>query len=239
MARRLFLLAPFLALLALGFQSAAFSQAAQSAASTQVQGLAPQLVEFAGSQQNFQSLVDGLAGGVPVTLSTLAADGSMQTTTFTPNGTLTAAQIAQTLEAARQQLISRGISAPTAQQIGVTLAGGALPTIAGTVQVTGLVPVTAAATPTAAAGGTRNLSDDTSLRARSDSTLPSRSDSTLPRGIADSPEALVNGVATSPATPFTAGTPNAASPFISTTPATATGRSNTPVNRFGGTAGAR
>ena len=86
----------------------------------QNQGLAPQLVVFAGSQQNFQSLVDGLAAGVPVTLVTQSADGSTQTTTFTPNGTLTAAQVAQTLEAARQQLISRGIAAPTAEQIGVT-----------------------------------------------------------------------------------------------------------------------
>jgi hypothetical protein len=132
----------FLLLLGLGFQSPAFSQTTPSAVSVQVLGLAPQLVDFAGSQANFQSLVNGLAGGVPVTLVTPLADGTTQTVTFTPNGTLTAAQIAQTLEAARQQLISRGIAAPTAEQIGVTLAGGSLPTFAGNVPVTGLVPVT-------------------------------------------------------------------------------------------------
>ena len=131
----------------------AFSQSpAPSADSTEVQGLAPQLVLFAGSDQNFRSLVDGLAAGQPVTLVTQTADGFTQTATFTPVGTLTPLQIAQTLEAARQQLISRGIAAPTAQQIGITLAGGALPTTAGNVQVTGLVPVVNGSTPSSSAG---------------------------------------------------------------------------------------
>ena len=147
MARRLLLLF----LLATGFQVPALAQTARRAVSVEVQGLAPQLVDFAGSPQNFQSLVNGLAGGVPVTLVTLAPDGSTQTTTFTPNGTLNPAQVAQTLEAARQALISRGIAAPTAQQIGATLGGGALPIFAGNVQVTGLVPVTAAPVSTSTA----------------------------------------------------------------------------------------
>lgn len=116
-----------------------------SAVSLDVQRLAPQLVAFAGSEANFQSLVNGLAGGFPVTLVTPTADGFTQTATFTPSGTLSAPQIAQTLEAARQQLISRGIATPTAQQLGVTLAGGTLPTAVGNLQVTGLVPVAASA----------------------------------------------------------------------------------------------
>lgn len=131
----------------------AFSQTtAPSAESTEVQGIAPQLVAFAGSTQNFQSLVDGLATGQPVTLVTQTPDGFTQTVTFTPVGTLTPLQIAQTLEAARQQLISRGVAAPSAQQIGITLAGGTLPTTAGNVQVTGLVPVVNGSTPSSSTG---------------------------------------------------------------------------------------
>jgi len=130
----------------------AFSQTTPSAESAEVLGLAPQLVPFAGSTQNFQSLVDGLAAGQPVTLVTQTPDGFTQTVTFTPVGTLTPLQIAQTLEAARQQLISRGIAAPSAQQIGIALAGGTLPTTAGNVQVTGLVPVVNGTTPSSSAG---------------------------------------------------------------------------------------
>lgn len=134
-----FFLALFLGALAPTF---ALAQAmTPSAASLDVQRLAPQLVSFAGSEANFQSLVNGLAGGFPVTLVTPTADGFTQTATFTPSGTLSSQQVAQTLEAARQQLISRGIANPTAQQLGVTLAGGTLPTALGNLQVTGLVPV--------------------------------------------------------------------------------------------------
>ena len=52
----------------------------------QVERLAPQLVGFAGSPGNFESLVNGLAAGVPVTLTTATADGVTQTVTFTPPG---------------------------------------------------------------------------------------------------------------------------------------------------------
>ena len=82
--------------------------------SLQVTRLAPQLVSFAGSQANFDSLVNGLALGAAVTLSTVLPDGQVQTVSFTPRGTMTATQIAQTLETARQDLISRGVAAPTA-----------------------------------------------------------------------------------------------------------------------------
>src|SRR5690348_2103020 len=90
-----------------------------TAASTasQVQALAPQLVAFAGSDANFAALVNGLAVGAPVTLTTPLANGGAQTFTFTPAGTMSAVQIAQTLETARQALISRGVATPTAQQL--------------------------------------------------------------------------------------------------------------------------
>ena len=47
-----------------------FHANAQVATSLEVQRLAPQLVAFAGGDANFANLVNGLALGAPVTLST-------------------------------------------------------------------------------------------------------------------------------------------------------------------------
>lgn len=104
-----------------------------------VQQLAPQLALFAGSQANFQSLVTGLAQGTPVQLTTTLPNGLTQVVTFTPGAPMSPLQIAQTLETARQQLIGLGIATPTAEQIGVALMGGAIPTALGSSQVPGLL----------------------------------------------------------------------------------------------------
>ena len=82
-----------------------------------VQRLAPQLIAFAGSDANFQNLVNGLANGTPVQLTTTLSNGFSQTVTFTPSALGSPAQIAQILEAARQQLIGLGIGAPTAERV--------------------------------------------------------------------------------------------------------------------------
>ena len=108
----------------------------------EVQRLAPQLVAFAGGDANFQNLVNGLAAGTLVTLSTALPTGGTQAVTFTPSGSMTALQIAQTLETVRQSLIARGIATPTAQQLATALVGGALPTALGTTQVNGVVAAT-------------------------------------------------------------------------------------------------
>ena len=111
-----------------------------------VQRLAPQLVAFAGSEANFQNLVNGLANGTPVQLTTTLTSGFSQTVTFTPSSLGSPAQIAQILEAARQQLIGLGIGAPTAEQIGFTLMGGVVPTPLGGTQVGGLANAQATTT---------------------------------------------------------------------------------------------
>ena len=111
-----------------------------------VQQIAPQLVTFAGSQINFESLVNGLALGTPVQLVSVLPTGATQTVTFTPSGTLNANQIARVLEATRQQLIGLGISSPTAQQLGAALVGGTVPTAFGG------SPVAGALNPGSAAG---------------------------------------------------------------------------------------
>src|SRR5690348_13380435 len=153
--RRLPALALALSLLA---PAAGFSQTVGSSSdvASQVIGLAPQLVAFAGSDTNFQNLVQGLSQGTPVTLVTAQPDGLTQTVTFTPSGAMSATDIARTLETARQQLITRGVSAPTALQIGTTLVGGSLTTAAGTVQVNPVLPLAGGVVtpPSASAGAT-------------------------------------------------------------------------------------
>ena len=128
-------------------------------ASLQVMRLAPQLISFVGGQANFDSLVNGLALGAPVTLTTALPTGQTQIVTFTPAATMAPVQIAQTLEAARQNLITRGIATPTSQQVAIMLAGGLLPTQTGPVQTSALLPgnvlgTATTAGATAAAGGT-------------------------------------------------------------------------------------
>lgn len=117
---------------------------AEQRASLEVQRLAPQLVDFAGSQANFDSLVRGLSEGLPVSLVSSTPDGLTQTVTFTPATSLSSLDIARILEQARQQLIARGIGTPSAEQIGVTLVGGSLPTALGTTAVNGVLPAASA-----------------------------------------------------------------------------------------------
>ena len=175
---------------------------------SEVKALAPQLIAFAGSEVNFANIVTGLALGVPVTLTTPLATGGVQVFTFTPSSTLTSVQIAQLLESARQSLIARGIAAPTAQQLGATLTGGALTTATGTTAVNGLVN---AATTQSPASAIQNANS-----AAAGSTTPrNMSDSRLPRGIADTPPLAVPG-ATSPlnTTATEAATPAVVTPVV-------------------------
>jgi hypothetical protein len=112
---------------------------AQTSSPQQVQLLAPQLVAFAGSSGNFDSLVGGLTGGTPVTLTTVGADGSVQIATFVPGTALSPLDVARVLETARQTLIGRGIAAPSAQQVAASLMGGIITTPSGNVPLTGLL----------------------------------------------------------------------------------------------------
>lgn len=160
----------------------------------EVQRLAPQLVAFAGSEVNFENLVNGLSLGLPITLTTPVSPGVTQVVSFTPVGAMTPSQIALTLENARQVAISNGIATPTAQQLGVILNGGALPTALGSPTVNGLIGGTGALT--------SSLATQPSPAAQLQSTPRfSRSDSPLPRGVSDSP--LAGPVSASPAVPAT------------------------------------
>ena len=115
-----------------------FHAAAQTPAQL-IQATSPQLVVFAGSDANLQALANGLALGQPVTLVTQSADGLLQIATFTPPGTLSAADASRALEQARTNLISRGIAQPSAQQIGAALMGGTILTSSGQVSVPGVL----------------------------------------------------------------------------------------------------
>ncbi len=111
----------------------------QTFATQQVQLLAPQLVLFAGSTANFDSLVTGLTTGAPVSLNTVAADGSLQAVTFVPGTRLAPTDAARILETVRQNLIARGIATPTGDQIAAALVGGTITSPSGTSPMTGLL----------------------------------------------------------------------------------------------------
>lgn len=112
---------------------------ASGSATQQVQLLAPQLVAFSGSSGNFDSLVNGLTAGAPVTLAAVAADGSLQIVTFTPGTALSVTDTARLLEAARQNLIVRGITAPTGPQLAASLLGGTVTGLSGTSAISGVL----------------------------------------------------------------------------------------------------
>lgn len=122
-----------------GTTSVSADGATFSPSTQQVQFVAPQLIPFAGSTGNFESLVSGLTTGAPVTLATVAADGSVQIVTFTPASAVSPADAARLLETARQNLISRGVAAPTGAQIAASLMGGTITTASGTSALTGVL----------------------------------------------------------------------------------------------------
>ncbi len=158
----------------------------------QVQRLAPQLVAFAGGQANFDNLVNGLASGTQVSLTTFLPTGGTQVVSFTPSGTMTTLQIAQMLESVRQSLITRGIAAPTAQQIATALTGGALVTPAGTAQVNGVVTTTTnTVVQQSPAVAVQNTFGQAAAGA-STSIRSQMSDSPFPRGISDTPPPSVS-----------------------------------------------
>lgn len=147
-----------------------------------VQQLAPQLVPFAGSQANFQSLVTGLAQGTQVQLFSVLPDGSTQAVSFTP-APVPVAQIPSLLESTRQQLIGLGIATPSAQQLALALTGGAVPpTLAGENRPSPAVQTQSHVTPTnAAAAVAASASAEAAARVNtSDSLLPPGATSRTP-----------------------------------------------------------
>jgi hypothetical protein len=119
--------------------SASLGTTTFSPSTQQVQFVAPQLIPFAGSTGNFESLVTGLTTGTPVTLATVGADGSLQIVTFTPANAVLPGDAARVLEAARQNLISRGVASPTGTQIAASLMGGTITTVSGTSALIGVL----------------------------------------------------------------------------------------------------
>jgi hypothetical protein len=231
------------AVLALAFSIPGFSQTAAPfavestvvPAAVTVQQLAPQLVDFAGSLTNFQSLVNGLALGLPVTLVTLTPEGLTQTVTFTPSTGMTPLDIARTLELARQNLIARGIARPTAQQLGVALAGGILPTAAGALPITGLIPL-AASTSTAITPATTSASSGAPL-AVAPTPVPAASGLAIqvaptPRFTSDSPLLRNTSDSPLPAVPAIPAVPlfgTSASPVLGTSASPSFNTSNSPA----------
>lgn len=213
-----------------------------------VQRLAPQLVAFAGSEANFQNLVNGLANGTLVQLFTTLSNGFTQSVTFTPTAANSPTQVAQILEAARQQLIGLGIGTPTAEQIGFTLMGGLVPTALGGTQVSGLANRPATSNPPsraaqlqqqAGAGATAATTPPAVTNTVNVQTTPSATSTTTvtaPRQTSDSLTAP--GAISRSAAPFTSASPafstsgspavNTSTSPLATTPVQAPGVGSTP-----------
>ena len=223
-----------------------------------VQRLAPQLVVFAGSEANFQSLVNGLAAGTQVQLFTTLSNGFTQSVTFTPAAANSPTQIAQILETARQQLIGLGIANPTAEQLGFTLMGGLVPTALGGTQVPGLANAQATTNPPsraaqiqqqAAAGATAAPSASVTNAVNVQTTPSAVTTTTVgaPRQTSDS--LIAPGATSRSAAPLTSASPafsTSASPQVNTsasppatTPSQAPGAGSTPPAAERVPAGAR
>src|SRR5438067_12861527 len=90
-----------LLLAALALSAAASAQTAQfqvgSQPALELQRLAPQLVAFVGGDVNFANLVNGLALGLPVMLTSAPAPGVTQVVAFTAAGAVSVTQVAQPL----------------------------------------------------------------------------------------------------------------------------------------------
>jgi hypothetical protein len=219
---------------------AALAQAQAVPPAVSVQRLAPQLVSFAGSEANFQSLVNGLANGTQVQLFTVLPSGFVQNVSFTPTAPLAPAQVAQILETARQQLIGLGIGAPTAEQLAFALMGGVVPTALGGTQVPGALNAQASQTlPSAAAQiqgqASAGASAPTITNSVNVQTTPgaagvtTSATATLPRP-STSDSAIPAGGTSRSVTPLTSASPTvntSASPF-GTTPVQAPGVGSTP-----------
>src|SRR5260221_952275 len=96
---------------------------AQDASQT-VLAAAPQLVAFAGSPENFYSLVVGLTEGTPARLAAPAAGGFSRVTTINAPARLRAPGAAARLERARPNLQVFGIPPPPPPQIIAALPAG-------------------------------------------------------------------------------------------------------------------
>src|SRR5260221_5197111 len=120
----------------IGLGSAAHAQDAV----TTVLAAAPHLVAFAGSPENFYSLVVGLTQGKPARLAAPAAGGFSRVTTINAPARLSAADAAALLERARQNLELLRIVQPTPEQISAALARGLLVTPTRSTHVRGVLP---------------------------------------------------------------------------------------------------
>ena len=106
---------------------------------------APQLVGFAGSPENFYSLVIGLTEGRPARLAAPAVGGFSRVTAISTPVRLSPADAAARLELARQNLELLGIAQPTPEQISTALVGGVIDTPSGRTQMGGVLPQAARA----------------------------------------------------------------------------------------------
>ena len=115
---------------------------AQDPALVRAQKAAPELLELAGSPENFESLVLGLHRGAPVRLAA-PADGQLRVTTFRAPAPLPLERVISVLQEASQTLAQLGIARPAPEQIAVALSGGVLELPTGSTELPGLLAAAA------------------------------------------------------------------------------------------------
>lgn len=97
------------------------------------------LPAFAGSRANYERLVQGLRGGLPIELTSIAPDGVREAVAFQAARALSEDEALGVLRAARDALRAHGVQAPGAWEIGIALMGGTLQTPGGKAQLPRLV----------------------------------------------------------------------------------------------------
>jgi hypothetical protein len=166
-----------------------------------------------------------LSQGTPVQLVTVLPGGATQVVSFTPATAMTPLEVAQILEATRQQLIGLGVGSPTAEQLGTAIVGGVVPTALGGTQLPGALgsrgnpPSPAAQMQSAAAGASAPVSSVSTggLSVQLFSASPANAPAAIPGNLSDSPlppgitsRSVVPGASTTPPIVTPATVPGAA-----------------------------
>ena len=98
---------------------------------------------LAGSEQNAESLVEGLRTGTRITLTTKTSTGTTTTSFTPPTKTMGNGNVNIALALAETSLKDQGIADPTASQLRAALMGGTIRTRSGDVRLEGVLQMRA------------------------------------------------------------------------------------------------
>jgi hypothetical protein len=126
-------------LAATGVAAFAAVASAQSTQAVPTARLVETYTPLAGSEQNAESLVEGLRTGSRVTLATKTSTGTTTTSFTPPTKTMGNGNVNIALSLAEASLKDQGITDPTASQLQTALMGGTIETRSGEVKLDGVL----------------------------------------------------------------------------------------------------